>query len=217
MGVWAAWVHLLGELLVSMTAATHGNLGAAVVLLSLAVRLSLLPLSLSMARRARARVEKMRVLQPELEALQKRFAKDPERLTRETIALYKQHNVPVTDWRSLGGGLLQFPIAGGIYSAIRDGLGVGRRFLWIADLARPDVLVMLVTVGFSMLAAWLNPNLPASARWMAMLVPSVMTAFMLWHLSAGLGLYMAAANAVSVVQSVMLRPPRPRRVAKVLR
>ncbi|MEV7967425.1 membrane protein insertase YidC [Sphaerisporangium sp. NPDC088356] len=56
----------------------------AIVLFTLAVRLLLLPLSVRQAKAQKARLR----LAPEVEALRKRFARDPERLMRETSKLY---------------------------------------------------------------------------------------------------------------------------------
>ncbi|MFC6083302.1 YidC/Oxa1 family membrane protein insertase [Sphaerisporangium aureirubrum] len=57
----------------------------AIVLFTLAVRLLLLPLTLRQAAAAKARLR----LAPKVEALRKRFARDPERMMRETSALYR--------------------------------------------------------------------------------------------------------------------------------
>ncbi|MFG1875621.1 YidC/Oxa1 family membrane protein insertase [Sphaerisporangium sp. NPDC049003] len=56
----------------------------AIVLFTLAVRLLLLPLSVRQAKAQKARLR----LAPQVEALRKRFARDPERLMRETSKLY---------------------------------------------------------------------------------------------------------------------------------
>ncbi|WP_182873084.1 YidC/Oxa1 family membrane protein insertase [Microbispora sp. H10670] len=58
--------------------------GLAIVLVTLAVRLALLPLSIRVARAQRVRVR----LAPQVEKLRKRWQKDPERLMREVNALY---------------------------------------------------------------------------------------------------------------------------------
>lgn len=61
----------------------------AVVLVTVAVRAALIPVGVSLARAERAR----RRLAPRLAELQKRFARNPERLQRETMALYAAEKV----------------------------------------------------------------------------------------------------------------------------
>lgn len=61
-----------------------GNAALAIVLFTLAVRLLLLPLSVRAARAARLRER----LAPRLRAIQKKYARDRDRLVKETSALY---------------------------------------------------------------------------------------------------------------------------------
>jgi YidC/Oxa1 family membrane protein insertase len=57
----------------------------AIILFTVAVRLLLLPLTLRQAAAVKARLR----LAPKVEALRKRFARDPARLLRETSAMYR--------------------------------------------------------------------------------------------------------------------------------
>ena len=61
----------------------------AIVLVTLAVRTALIPVGVSLARANQGRAK----LAPELAALQKKWAKNPERLQRETMALYASAKV----------------------------------------------------------------------------------------------------------------------------
>jgi YidC/Oxa1 family membrane protein insertase len=63
--------------------------GGAIVLVTLVVRALLIPVGVAVARADRAR----RRIAPQLAALQKRWAKNPERLQRETLALYAAEKV----------------------------------------------------------------------------------------------------------------------------
>jgi YidC/Oxa1 family membrane protein insertase len=81
--------------LLAASSAALAALGAAVtpagaiVLVTVAVRALLIPVGVSLARADRAR----RRLAPRLAELQKRFARDPQRLQRETLALYAAEKV----------------------------------------------------------------------------------------------------------------------------
>ncbi|GAA2585882.1 membrane protein insertase YidC [Actinomadura fulvescens] len=59
---------------------------AAIVVFTAAVRLVLLPLAVAAARGERTRMR----LMPELQALQKKHSRDPQRLRRETATLYEK-------------------------------------------------------------------------------------------------------------------------------
>ena len=172
-------------------AVTHGSVGAAILVLSLGVRLLMLPLSVAIARQALVRQARMKELEPRLKAIQATHADDPERQQQETLKAYQDADV-LPDLRTWAQLVFQGLLGSALYSAIHAGLGAGRSFLWVADLARPDMWVMVGVVALTVLGASLSPGLPAQtqlqARLMAGLLPAMVTAFALWNLSAGLGL-----------------------------
>jgi YidC/Oxa1 family membrane protein insertase len=109
--------------------------GFAIILFTLIVKILTLPLNLQQARSIRATQE----LQPRLQELQKKYAKDKEKLAQAQMELYREHGV-----NPLGGCLpmlIQLPILFGLYQALyrlaSTGEIVGQRFLWIPNLAFP--------------------------------------------------------------------------------
>jgi len=84
----------------------------AIAVLTILIRLLILPLTLSQQRSAR----KMQELQPEIEKLQKKYGKDKERLAQEQMKLWKEAGI------NPAGGclpmLIQLPIMIGLYQAI---------------------------------------------------------------------------------------------------
>lgn len=86
---------------------------AAITVLTLLINLIVLPLTLSQQRSAR----KMQEFQPELEKLQKKYAKDKERLAQEQMKLYKKAGInPMQGCLPL---LIQMPIWFALIAAIR--------------------------------------------------------------------------------------------------
>jgi len=142
---------------------------AAIVLFTVAVRLILMPLSLR-GLRGQAAVAR---LAPQLQALQKRYARQPERLQREMTALYKREGTSM--FAGLTPFLLQWPLLSVIYLLFRstqiagkpntlltrDLFGVPLGSHWLAG-AGPLSLHGLVFVGvFALLAGlcWLTVRL----------------------------------------------------------
>src|SRR5262245_31015501 len=132
-------VALLGYLTQSL-----GNLGCAILALSMGIRIALLPLTIKLARRAQRNQERMRVLQPEIDQLKKRFEKKPERLFEEMGKLYRKHDCSPFDMPALIASFVQLPIFGILYTGIRSSLGSSSAFLWIKSLAVPDFLLTMV-------------------------------------------------------------------------
>lgn len=116
------------------------------------------------------------------------------------------------DGRSLFGVVLQLPVFLGLFGAVRRGLGEGGSFLWIRNIAVPDlplaVLCALLTAG----ASWLAPELSRSQRAAMALLPAVLTAFFLARLAAGLSIYAFAQGLVGAGQAALVRR-RARRIA----
>jgi len=90
----------------------------AVIAATLAIRALLIPLGV---RQMRAQLARLR-LAPQLAALQKRHARNPERLQQETMALYRRENV--SPFGGFGSALVQLPIIGLLYAAfVRPEIG----------------------------------------------------------------------------------------------
>jgi YidC/Oxa1 family membrane protein insertase len=75
---------MIDSLVTFVVGMSGGDAALAIVLFTLAVRLLLLPLNIRQARTNRIKQR----LAPEQRALQKRYARDPERLSKEMTALY---------------------------------------------------------------------------------------------------------------------------------
>jgi YidC/Oxa1 family membrane protein insertase len=210
MELWTVFVELVRQILFVLAVPLGGNLGAAIVVLSVGVRLALLPMTLRLAIKAQEIQRTIRDLAPELERLERRHAADPVRLARETQALYKKHGVRVVPSGMMTSLAIQAPIGAGLYQAITQGLARGGRFLWVADLARPDLVVALIAAGLGALAALVTAaGTPEHTARGASILSGVVTFFLAWRLSAGLGLYWAASALVGLVQAVLVRRHRP--------
>ena len=90
--------------------------GLAIILLTIAVRILLLPLSIKQTRSQR----EMQRIMPEVKAIQKKHKGDRQKINEATMALYKEHGV-----NPLGGCaplLMQFPVLIGLYYVVRTPL-----------------------------------------------------------------------------------------------
>jgi YidC/Oxa1 family membrane protein insertase len=203
--MWSTFVDGLGALLAHLAHALDGSYGAAVIVMAIAVRLVLLPVTLHAAEQAWHRQHKLARLKPELERLRERHAKDPSAYASAMQALYRKHDIT----GGLGSGMLtavvQAPLGAGIYAAIRQGVAGAGSFLWIGRLARPDLWLALIATLFSAAAILLNPAMSEQTRTLLHWLPVIVTFLLTWHLSAGLCLYWAGAGSVGVLQAGLLR------------
>ncbi|MFT3780483.1 MAG: YidC/Oxa1 family membrane protein insertase [Nibricoccus sp.] len=182
-----------------------GNLGWAILALSLGIRVALLPLTLRLARRAFRNQKIAQALQPEIDAIKKKFEKKPEQLFGEIQKVYKKHGYNPLDLRALLGSFVQLPIFGMLYRTIRDAITKGGAFLWIRNLASPDAWLTLGILTLTGLSAYFLPNANEAAKGMLIFIQVAITVFIVWKLAAGLGLYWAASSAVGLGQNLWLR------------
>lgn len=92
--------------------AVAGNYGVAIILLTIAVRVLLLPLSIKQTRSMR----EMQRIQPEVKKIQAKHKGDRQQMNEEMMALYKEHGV-----NPFGGCLpllMQFPVFIALYRLI---------------------------------------------------------------------------------------------------
>ena len=111
--MWEAFINLITQILTGIHGFC-GDWGLAIIILTLIVRILIMPL---MTRSTRASA-KMQVLQPKMQALQERYADDPETLQREMSKFYAENK-----FNPLGGCLpvlLQMPIFFALFSVIRN-------------------------------------------------------------------------------------------------
>ena len=95
-----------------------GQLGIAVVVLTVLIKLILLPLSLRAAKTQHG----MRTLEPHLSSLKEKHKGDREKLAKETMEAYK--NAGINPFATLLVTLIQIPILFALYFAVSRGGGV---------------------------------------------------------------------------------------------
>ena len=115
------------------------NYGLVLLLFALLVRLITGPLT----KKSYESSQNMQKIQPEIKKMQAKYKGNPQRLNKETMALYKKHKV-----NPLGGCLpimLQMPLLWALFMVFRTTIEFrGAPFmLWISDLSKPDVVFTL--------------------------------------------------------------------------
>lgn len=180
--------------------------GIAIILLTIVVRIILLPLTISQTRS----MARMQMLQPELKEIQKQYKDDKQKQQQEVMAFYKKNNVnPLSGCLPL---LLQMPIFFALFQLLRDlgakVLGAGSqtiyKFLWM-DLRTPDPLYILVIlmVGTMIVTSKMTQTdmtkTGGSQALMTYLMP-VVFGFISIRLQSGILIYWVTTNVWSIGQ-----------------
>jgi len=123
-----------------------GHIGWSIVLLSLAVKVLMLPLT-KYADALQASVNRTQaLLQPQLAAIKRDYK--GEEAHERVLAVYKEHGVsPLYTFKSLIGFLIQIPIFIAAFDMLGENIALaGQSFLWVGDLAKPDAWLALPVV-----------------------------------------------------------------------
>jgi len=134
--VWDQYVDLVQWSLNSL-ADFFASGGLAIIAFTIIIKTVLLPLTVKSIRSSKA----MQDLQPRIKELQKKYGKDRQRLSQETMALYSTYGVnPMAGCLPM---LLQIPIFFGLYVAIQrvsksDALNWADGFMWLDSLNEAD-------------------------------------------------------------------------------
>ena len=200
-------MNFMTPVLVALTHLLDGSLGWAIVSLSLVVRIALLPLAIRSARRSRRQQALMRVMQPEIDGLKRRHEKNPERMMAELKKVHQKHGFTLFDAKTLLPVLVQLPIGSMLYRSIRSGLGSGGIFLWIRNIAAPDLGITAVVAALGLIGAFAAPaaTLSGPQHNLMIFLQVAVTAIIVAKLASGIALYWAASSAVSIGQSLWLR------------
>ncbi len=194
-----------------------GNFGLAILAVTVMVKLVFFPL----ANRSYASMSKMKKLQPEMKKLQERFKDDRAGLQQAMMQLYKQEKVnPVAGCWPI---VIQIPVFFSLYKVLFITIEMRHApfFGWIRDLSAPDPttifnlfgvipwdpphslhlgvwpLIMGVTMFVQMR---MNPTPPDKTQAMIFNWMPLIFTFMLASFPAGLVIYWAWNNTLSVLQ-----------------
>ncbi|WP_434346801.1 membrane protein insertase YidC [Myxococcus virescens] len=182
-----------------------GNWGVAIILLTVVVKLVLLPLTY----RSMVSMEEVKKLQPRMEEIRKKHADNREQQNLEIMKLYQEAKV-----NPLGGCLpllIQMPVWIALFTALRNSFDIyGEPFIgpiW-RDLTYKDPTYLLpLALGVSMVITQkMQPQMmdATQAKIMTWFLPIIFTLTLLQY-PAGLSLYIFTNNILSIAQQYGLR------------
>ena len=122
---------------------THAGYGLLIVLITVILRGIFWPLTAASTRS----MKRMQALGPELKALQAKYKEDMQKLTQKQWELYRKHKVsPMSGCLPM---LIQMPVFFGFFTMLRSAIELrGAHFLWVADLSKPDTILMIPGLNF---------------------------------------------------------------------
>ncbi|WP_163101319.1 membrane protein insertase YidC [Peribacillus alkalitolerans] len=191
----------------------NGNYGLSIILVTLLVRLLLMPIMLRQTKSQVVMKEKMKGVQPELSVVQEKLKKaktteDKAKYQAELMAVYKKNNI--NPLAAMGGCLpllLQMPILMGFYYAIRRTPEIASHsFLWFnlghTDHILPFVAGLVYLLQFRISLGNLPEEQKKQMAVMGMLSPIMMTIFS-FSAPAALPLYWTIGGLFLILQTYL--------------
>lgn len=210
-GFWSEYiVYPLSLLITKVSEFFDGSYGLGIIIVTLIIRLALLPLMIKQTRNSKA----MQALQPEMKELREKYsskdAQTQQKLQQETMGLFQKHGVnPLAGCFPL---LIQMPILIGFYHAINRTEEIkNHTFLWF-DLGQPDPIYLLPLIAGAttfiqqklMMAGTANQN-PQMAM-MLYIMPVMIIVFAI-NFPAALSLYWVVGNLFMIAQTYFIKGP----------
>jgi YidC/Oxa1 family membrane protein insertase len=201
-----------------------GNFGVAILLLTVIVKALFFPL----ANKSYAAMSKMKRLQPEMEKLKQRYGEDKQRMNQELMQLYRREKVnPAAGCLPI---VVQIPVFFALYKVLYTTIEMRHQpfFGWIKDLSAPDPLTVLTGFGlfhwevpqylhFFNIGLWplimgvtmflqqrLNPAPADPMQQRIFQFLPIMFTFMMAPFQAGLVIYWAWSNTLSIAQQYFI-------------
>ncbi len=209
------FVTIVMRILLWLKATLQVNYGWVLVIFGVMLRVLMWPLNQSAMRSS----IKMQRIQPELQAVQKKYANDPEGQRQALMKLYAAHGMsPLSPLLGCLPMLLPMPVLFALYFVFQNTIEFrGVPFLWLPDLAlRDPYYITPVFMGVSMFVlSWISmrsapPN--PQAKIMSYTMPVMMT-FIFLNFASGLNVYYGVQNLVAIPQQWLLTRERARSTA----
>lgn len=176
-----------------------GNYGIAIILLTLAIRLIMLPLTLKQYQSMKA----MQKIQPKMKELQEKYKNDKERLSKEMMKFYKDHKFnPLSGCLPL---ILQLPVMFALFRMLmREDLAkilIQKSFLWINSLTAKDPILVIIMVATTFYQQLMTATDPQQRN--IMLPMTLFMGLIAWNLPAGVLIYWVTTNILTIIQQLI--------------
>lgn len=191
------WFAPISKLLLYVLIFLYGifsNYGIAIIVLTILIRLLLVPFSLQGEKTRR----KSQEAQKKLQYIEQRYKNDPEALAREKANFAREQMTGMVGCLPM---LLQFPIFIGLQRVLAQAIELYKApFLWISDLSSPDpyyILPIFVGLGMAVQMAQVGDVRQRVTNLILAIVIAAITA----NLSAGLTLYIGMSSLLAFAQT----------------
>ncbi len=201
-GIWGSMLKFVSDTLDYFANFTGKDYGLSLLIVTVLVRLLILPLMIKQIRSAKA----MQEFAPKVQKLRSLHKGNPKKIQEETMKLYRSAGVnPMAGCLPM---LLQLPILYALYGAIYGNVALNQSmFLGIFNLGHPDhywILPILAAVTTYTSSKVMMMGQDQQQKMMLLIMP-VFILFIAGRFPSGLALYWIYTNVFTTVQAYFIR------------
>lgn len=215
--VWGSVLHGISNLLDFLARHLGNSYGIAILIMTLLVRLIILPLFIRQLRYQRVMME----MQPQIQRIRSKYKGDNQKIQEETMKLYAEAGTnPIMGCLPM---LIQLPVLWALYGSILGNTHVRQgTFLWFFPLGQPQTfsvahfILTVIAALSTFLSSWLTmKNQPTQQRAILFIMP-LFIIFIGLRMPGALVLYWIYTNLITALQTYwFLTRPRAAESAKI--
>ena len=197
-GDWLKWLAMPMLIILKYLNEFVKNYGIAIIILTILIKILFWPLG----NKSYESMKAMQKLQPKMVELREKYKDDKQKLSQETMALYRAHKV-----NPMGGCLpmlIQIPVFFGLYKALLYAIELRHApfFWWIQDLSAKDpYYITPIIMGATMFVQQkMTPTAGDPMQQKIMLFLPIIFTFLFLNFPSGLVIYWLFNNILSIGQ-----------------
>ena len=193
----------------------RGNVGWAIFILAILLRLALLPLN----RKTMLEQNKLMKIQPRMKEIQRKYKQEPSQANKEIMELFKQEKV--SPYGSFGGVIIQIALfiflfifftqaikspdwAPHLYSFIKIVPRFNYTFLGFIDLRVANLFLVILSALINAILTFLQPTAANQNKTMFLLLPFIILFY--WKIfPAAIIIYWIAMSLVGIIEAMITR------------
>jgi len=193
----------------------RGNVGWAIFILAVLLRLALLPLN----RKTMLEQNKLMKIQPRMKEIQRKYKQEPSQANKEIMELFKQEKV--NPYGSVGGTIIQITLfiflfifftqaikstdwTPHLYSFIKITPILNYKFLGFIDLRLANFPLAILSALINSVLTFLQPTVANQNKTMFLLLPFVILFY--WKIfPAAIIIYWIAMSLVGIIEAIITR------------
>lgn len=197
-GSWLKWLAMPLLIILKFLYGYVHNYGVAIIILTVLIKIVFWPLG----NKSYESMKEMQKIQPKLQELREKYKNDRQRLSQETMALYRAHKV-----NPMGGCLpmlIQIPVFFGLYKTLLYAIELRHSpfIWWIKDLSDKDpfYITPIIMGGTMWIQQKMTPMGGDPMQQKVMLWMPVIFTFLFLNFPSGLVIYWLFNNILSIGQ-----------------